>query len=52
MSNRKKVSEIAEAPVASLMKMALEPKKIDAMNRIGWLLEDKIVSHLRPNQFR
>ena len=52
MSNRKKVSEIAEAPVASLMKMALEPKKMDAMNRIGWLLEDKIVSHLRPNQFR
>jgi hypothetical protein len=40
MNNRKNVSEIAEAPVANLMKMALEPKKMDAMNRISRPLEE------------
>jgi hypothetical protein len=34
MDRRKKVSEIADASVAYLMKMALDPKKMDAMNRI------------------
>jgi hypothetical protein len=40
MNNRKNVSEIAEAPVANLMKMALEPKNIEAMNRTSRPLEE------------
>jgi hypothetical protein len=39
MSNLKKVSEIAEASVANLMKIALEPKKMDATKRISGPLE-------------
>ena len=43
MNNRKNVSEIADAPVANLMNIALEPKKMDAMNRISRPLEvDKL----------
>ena len=33
IDNRKKVSEIADACVAYLMNIALEPKNIDATNR-------------------
>jgi len=40
MSNRKNVSEIAEASVANLMKMALDPKRMDAMNNVSWPLEE------------
>jgi hypothetical protein len=40
MNNRKNVSEIAEAPVANRMKMALEPKNIEAMNRISRPFEE------------
>ena len=40
MSIRKNVSEIAEASDANLIKMALDPKKMDATNNIGWPLEE------------
>jgi hypothetical protein len=44
IDSRKNVSEMAEASVANLTSMALEPKKIDAMNRIAGPVE---VSELR-----
>jgi hypothetical protein len=39
METRKNVSEIAEASAANLMKMALEPKEIDAIRRAPMPLE-------------
>jgi hypothetical protein len=39
IDSRKNVSEMAEASVANLMRIALEPKKIDAMNRIAGPVE-------------
>jgi hypothetical protein len=39
IDSRKNVSEMAEASVANLMRIALEPKKIDAMNRTAGPVE-------------